>query len=59
MTGEYADLFAKFVGSFEGTMSPAKAHAILLQSGLPKIVLAQIWKLSDYDQSDICSFSSL
>ena len=31
-------------------MTPAKAHAILLKSGLPKIVLAQIWKLADYDK---------
>ena len=31
-------------------MTPGKAHAILSKSKLPKLVLAQIWKLSDIDE---------
>ncbi len=47
---KYGELFAKFAGSDSELMSPGKAHAVLLKSKLPKLVLAQIWKLSDVDK---------
>ena len=49
-TEKFAELFQKFVESADQLMSPSKAHAILLKSKLPKLVLAQIWKLADADQ---------
>ena len=47
---KYGELFAKFAGSDSELLSPGKAHAVLLKSKLPKLVLAQIWKLSDVDK---------
>jgi hypothetical protein len=31
-------------------MTPGKVHSILTKSKLPKLVLAQIWKLADNDK---------
>ncbi len=60
MKAKYESQFIRLASSRSGFITGDQAKAMMIQSGLPPIILAKIWSLADYDadgRMDVNEFS--